>query len=169
MDIQVLARRKLRALIIEDNEHMRVLLRRLLQRIGIECKEYQDGSETLAALEREKPDVILTDYSMEPMDGITFVRALRRLENSRIRATPVIMVTGHTARERIVAARDAGVNEILAKPVTEGGLHSRIQEAVLRTRQWVETSTYCGPCRRRRLDPHYRGPERRRAMERVEI
>ena len=159
---QDLSSRKLRALIIEDNEHMRALLRRLLQRISIASMEYQDGTESLAAVKTHKPDFILTDYSMEPMDGITFVRTLRHMEDEHIRKTPVIMITGHAKREAIETARDAGVNEILVKPVTEGGLQSRIREAVLRPRPWVNTPTYCGPCRRRRDDPNYSGPERRK-------
>src|SRR5262245_39929199 len=115
---------KLRAFVVDDSEHMRALLTRLLQRMNISCEGYQDGSKSLAAVEVEKPDFILTDYSMEPMDGISFLRALRHLDNERIRMTPVIMITGHTERERIKAARDAGVNEILVKPITQGGLQS---------------------------------------------
>jgi len=153
---------KLRAFVVDDSEHMRGLLARLLQRMNIRCEPYQDGSKSLAAVEAEKPDFILTDYSMEPMDGISFLRALRRLANDRIRTTPVIMITGHTERDKITAARDAGVNEILVKPITQGGLQSRIEEVILRPRLWVDTPRYCGPCRRRRNDQNYVGPERRK-------
>jgi len=153
---------KLRAFVVDDSEYMRGLLSRLLHRMNISCEGYQDGSKSLAAVEREKPDFILTDYSMQPMDGIAFLRALRRLSNDRVRMTPVIMITGHTERERIKAARDAGVNEILVKPITQGGLQSRIEEVILRPRNWVDSPSYCGPCRRRRNDQNYTGPERRK-------
>jgi two-component system chemotaxis response regulator CheY len=158
---QALLYLKLRALIIDDNEHMRALLRKLLQRMFIESTECQDGSESLATVTMDKPNLILTDYSMAPMDGITFVGKLRRLEDKQIRKTPVIMVTGHANRECIASARDSGVNEILVKPVTEGGLQSRIREVVFRPRVWVDSPTYNGPCRRRRQDPNYKGSERR--------
>jgi DNA-binding response OmpR family regulator len=73
------------------------------------------------------------------------------------------MVTGHTERRRIEVARDAGVNEILAKPVTPAGLFHRIDEIVKRPRPFVRTNDYAGPCRRRRRDSAYQGPWRRSA------
>jgi CheY-like chemotaxis protein len=158
----LLSNLELRAFVVDDSEHMRTLLGRLLLRMGIKAEGYEDGSKALAAVEAEKPDVILTDYSMEPMDGLTFLRALRHLKNDKVRMTPVIMITGHAERERIKSARDAGVNEILVKPVTQGGIQTRIEEVILRPRRWVETTLYCGPCRRRRNDQNYEGPERRK-------
>jgi len=72
------------------------------------------------------------------------------------------MVTGHTERHHIEAARDAGVNEILAKPITVAGLTQRIEEIVLRPRPFLRTASYIGPCRRRRANPHFAGPWRRK-------
>jgi DNA-binding response OmpR family regulator len=159
-----LAKRKLRALIVDDNEHMRALLRRLLQRMCVESCEYPDGSAALEALEMERPDFILSDLTMQFMDGISFVRTMRRLPNQKVQTTPVIMITGHADRHRVVGARDVGVNEIMVKPVTERGLHSRIQEIILRPRPFVFGPTYFGPCRRRRRDIAYKGPERRKTV-----
>ena len=159
-----LAKRKLRALVVDDNEHMRALLRRLLQRMGIENTEYADGSAALEVVEAELPDLILTDLTMQFMDGISFVRTLRRSPNEKVQTIPVIMITGHADRHRVVGARDVGVNEMMVKPVTEGGLLSRVQEVILRPRPFIFGPTYFGPCRRRRLDRNYRGPERRRTV-----
>jgi CheY-like chemotaxis protein len=162
-----LAKRKLKALIVDDNEHMRTLLRRLLQRMSIESMEHADGGSALAALDPTIPDFIMTDLSMQGMDGISFVRALRQSTNDRIQTIPVIMITGHAERHRVEAARDAGVNELLVKPVTEKGLHSRIQEVILRPRPFIFGPGYYGPCRRRRPDPNYRGLERRKTVEAI--
>jgi response regulator RpfG family c-di-GMP phosphodiesterase len=74
------------------------------------------------------------------------------------------MITGHAERHRVEAARDAGVNELLVKPVTEKALHSRIQEVILRPRPFIFGPDYYGPCRRRRRDPNYKGPERRKTV-----
>jgi DNA-binding response OmpR family regulator len=101
---------------------------------------------------------------MQFMDGISFVRTMRRSPNEKVQTTPVIMITGHADRHRVVGARDVGVNEIMVKPVTERGLHSRIQEIILRPRPFVFGPTYFGPCRRRRRDIKYRGPERRKTV-----
>lgn len=159
-----IAKRKLRALVIDDNEHMRALLRRLLQRMGVENNEYADGSAALEAVETELPDLILTDLTMQFMDGISFIRTIRRSPNEKVQTTPVIMITGHADRHRVEAARDVGVNEMMVKPVTEKGLLSRIQEVVLRPRPFIFGPTYFGPCRRRRVDRNYKGPERRQTV-----
>jgi two-component system chemotaxis response regulator CheY len=159
-----LAKRKLRALVVDDNEHMRALLRRLLQRMGIENTEYADGSAALEVVETEMPDLILTDLTMQFMDGISFTRTIRRSPNEKVQITPVIMITGHADRHRVVEARDVGVNEMMVKPVTERGLLTRVQEVILRPRPFIFGPNYFGPCRRRRVDRNYRGPERRHTV-----
>ncbi len=154
---------RLCVLILDDNEHMRVLLRRLLAKLGIErIFEYALASEALNELSMRKPNMIVTDLSMEHMDGIEFTRTLRRRQSESECTIPIIMVTGHTERHHIEAARDAGVNEILAKPITVAGLTQRIEEIVLRPRPFLRTASYIGPCRRRRANPHFAGPWRRK-------
>lgn len=153
---------KLRALIVEDNEHMRKLLRILLGAIGItQVYESLDGQEALENLTQYKPDFVLSDLSMVPMDGLAFVRAIRQRPSHREALLPVIMVTGHTERKRVEAARDAGVTEILAKPLTTAGLLHRIEQIIMRPRAFVRCDHYFGPDRRRRADPDYLGPWRR--------
>jgi len=148
--------------LLEDNEHMRSLLRTLLKAMGIRrIVEYCDGSEALAHLHETKPDFILTDLTMAPMDGLEFIRAVRHSADEILCVLPIIMVTGHTERLRIRAARDIGVTEILAKPVTAAGLYQRIDEIIQRPRPFVRTPDYCGPCRRRQHNPAYTGPWRR--------
>lgn len=140
---------------------MRALLKALIKAMVItRCAEYRDRTAALADLDRLRPDFILTDLSMVPMDGVAFSRALRNgPEGTRL--TPIIMVTGHTERHRVERARDAGVNEILAKPITIAGLYHRIEEIIMRPRQFVRADTYFGPDRRRRANPEYMGPFRR--------
>lgn len=152
----------LTVLVVEDNEHMRILLRTLLNAFGIKyVLESAEGSAGLKQLAASKPDFILTDFSMAPMDGVDFTKAIRQLPDDTAAGLPIIMVTGHTERRRVEAARDAGVNGILAKPVTAAGLFQRIEEIVHRPRAFVRTPTYSGPCRRRHNKPGYAGPWRR--------
>jgi two-component system, chemotaxis family, chemotaxis protein CheY len=154
---------RLCVLIVDDNEHMRVLLRRLLGKLGIDrTHEYAEARAALADLSLHKPNLIFTDLSMENMDGIELTRALRRLPSESECTVPVVMVTGHTERHHIEAARDAGVNEILAKPITVAGLTQRIEEIVLKPRPFVRSANYIGPCRRRRANPNFIGPWRRK-------
>jgi CheY-like chemotaxis protein len=162
----------LRALVVEDNVHMRTLLRSLLHALGIKnIAEATDGEAGLGQMRKHTPDLILTDLSMAPMDGIQFTRTVRRADNSPNPYVPIIMVTGHTERPRVEAARDAGVTEFLAKPITVNNLIARLAEIVERPRPFVKCETYFGPDRRRRKTKDFTGPWRRHddTNEAVEI
>ena len=152
----------LRVLVVEDNQHMRSLLRSLLNSIGIrEIHEAANGTAALDIL-REKPcDLILSDLAMKPMDGIDFTREVRLSPRSPNPFLPVIMVTGHTERHKVEAARDAGVTEFIAKPVTAQSLFARIAEILERPRAFVRCESYFGPDRRRKAQEGYPGPWRR--------
>jgi CheY-like chemotaxis protein len=153
----------LKALVVEDNPHMRTLLRSLLNALGItQVFEATDGEEAFGLLRDRQPDLILSDLSMKPMDGIAFVREVRTSVTSPNPYIPIIMVTGHTERHRVEAARDAGVTEVLAKPITAGNLFQRIGEIVDRPRAFVKCPGYFGPDRRRHAAEDYAGPFRRR-------
>jgi DNA-binding response OmpR family regulator len=71
------------------------------------------------------------------------------------------MITGHSERARITEARDAGINEILIKPISATQLYQRIKSVIDMPRQFVESDGYFGPDRRRRRYPSYTGPDRR--------
>ena len=73
------------------------------------------------------------------------------------------MLTGHTSVDHVQAARDAGVNEFLAKPVSSKAILSRLVAVIEHPRPFVRTKVYFGPCRRRRREGDYHGPERRLA------
>jgi len=155
---------QLRALVVEDNKHMRMLLRSLLMALDIkEVHEAADGQEAFEVLRAHQPDLVLTDLTMRPVDGIAFTRLVRLSEASPNPYVPIIMVTGHTERQMVEGARDAGVTEFLAKPVTVHNLFLRIAEIVERPRPYVRCATYFGPDRRRHADENYHGPWRRQS------
>jgi FixJ family two-component response regulator len=76
---------------------------------------------------------------------------------------PIIMLTGHAERSAVETARDAGVNEFLTKPVSAEKLYSKIHTLIETPRVFVRSGDYFGPDRRRRQNPKYKGPERRKA------
>jgi two-component system, chemotaxis family, chemotaxis protein CheY len=152
----------LRALVVEDNAHMRTLLRSLLAALGLKkIADAADGGEALHLLREHGADFILTDLSMQPLNGIEFTRLVRGTEDSPNPYVPIIMVTGHTERHRVEAARDAGVTEFLAKPITVQNLFLRVAEIVERPRPYVRCVGYFGPDRRRRDGEDHAGPWRR--------
>ncbi len=141
---------------------MRVLLAEILRAVGItQIFEAGDGAEGLQMMRSHRIDIVLTDLAMEPLDGIDFVRLLRNSPDSPNQLTPVIMITGHFTMARIREARDAGVNEFLAKPITARGVIERIHQIIDHSRPFVRTDDYFGPDRRRRNDPRHDGPWRR--------
>jgi CheY-like chemotaxis protein len=152
----------LRILLVDDNHYMRVLLAEILRAIGVkDIYEANDGAEALQAMRNHAVDIVMTDLSMQPLDGIDFVRLLRNSPDSPNPMVPVIMITGHSTMTRVAEARDAGVNEFLAKPLTARGVIERLSQVVENPRAFVRTQDYFGPDRRRRADPNFKGPWRR--------
>lgn len=157
---------RVRVLIVEDNPHMRRLVRTILTSLGIrEVAVAEDGTAAIEALRRFDADIVVCDWEMQPMDGIALAREIRLGDDSPNPYVPIIMLTGHTAVQRVMTARDAGVNEFLAKPVSAAGLYNRIKAIVEQPRQFVRTPDYFGPDRRRRQDPDYDGEERRKPRD----
>lgn len=152
----------LKILLVDDNHYMRVLLAEILRAIGVkDIFEANDGAEGLQTLREHEIDLVMTDLSMQPLDGIDFVRLLRNSPDSPNPLIPVVMITGHSTFARVQEARDAGVNEFLAKPLTARGVIERLHQAIENPRAYVRTDDYFGPERRRRSDPRYKGPWRR--------
>lgn len=153
---------RLKILVVDDNEHARALLIQMLRALGAtRLVEASNGEEGLRALREHDIDIVLTDLVMAPVDGFAFIRALRTAPDIRRPKIPVIMISGHSTLKTISAARDAGVNEFLAKPISARGLVERLHRVVQQTRPFVRTPTYYGPDRRRRTAAPHEGPWRR--------
>lgn len=152
----------LKVLVCDGSRHMRSLLLGILLGFGIRrTREANDGSEALEIMANWGPDIILTELEMRPLDGIDFIRLLRGSEQSQGRFIPIIVLTAWSEKRNVIAARDAGINEFLAKPVTPSALLSRLNEVILRPRPFVKTKTYFGPDRRRRPERPIGDKERR--------
>ena len=72
------------------------------------------------------------------------------------------MLTGHSEKQRVIGARDAGVTEFLAKPISAKSLYERILNVVANPRPFIKSKNYFGPDRRRNVNTNYIGPERRK-------
>lgn len=152
----------LKILLVDDNHHMRVLIGEILRAIGVKgVYEATDGAEALHTMRQHAIDIVMTDLAMQPLDGIDFVRLLRNSPDSPNQMCPVVMITGHSTQKRVKEARDAGVTEFLAKPVTARGVIDRISQVIENPRPFIRAEDYFGPDRRRRVDPMYTGPWRR--------
>jgi len=157
---------KLRFLVIDDNVHMRRILRTLLHGFGArDVYEAEDGAAGLEGFNGHNPDIVITDWAMPILDGLELTQMIRKPDANANPYVPIIMLSGHSEKNRVMQARDAGVTEFLAKPIAAKALYERILSVVLNPRPFIRTATFFGPDRRRNVNPNYSGPERRKGME----
>ncbi|MCA3691876.1 response regulator [Aquidulcibacter sp.] len=140
----------LHVLVVDDNPHMRSIVVAILRGVGIgTVKEASDGADAMEVMRAGVPDIVIVDLNMFPIDGLEFTQMIRTAVDSPFPFVPIIMMTGHTERTKVTAARDSGVNELVAKPISAKTLLDRIVAVIDRPRAFVKTATYTGPCRRR--------------------
>jgi CheY-like chemotaxis protein len=149
---------------------MRAIVSTILKSVGVRhVLEAMDGAEALQIVRDRQVDIAIVDFKMSPLDGVQFTQLVRNSPDSADPFLPIIMLTGFAERNRVFEARDAGVTEIVVKPVTARSLLDRINTVIFKPRPFIRTADYFGPCRRRRDDPHYSGPRRRAAERTVEL
>ncbi len=154
---------RLRFLVVDDNVHMRRMLRSLLHGFGArEVHEAEDGAAGLDSFNLHSPNIIIMDWAMPIFNGLELSQMIRQPGTNADPYVPIIMLTGHSEKNCVVAARDAGVTEFLAKPISAKGLYQRIVNVVANPRPFIKTKTYFGPDRRRNVYPNYVGTERRK-------
>jgi CheY-like chemotaxis protein len=150
------------ALILDDNAHMRGLLRVILTSFGLRrIEEAADCNEAVALVAGGDLDIAFVDFKLGGLDGIEFCKRIRNDPESPNRYLPLIMITAYSERGRVLEAINAGVDEFLVKPVRAVDVANRVNAVVERRRPFVKVSGYFGPDRRRRDDPRHKGPWRR--------
>lgn len=164
---------QLRFLIVEDNAHMRRVIRTLINGFGArEVTEAEDGAAGLEMFQTNSPDIVITDWFMPIFSGIELTRMMRNPASSSNPTVPIIMLTGHSEKKRVTEARDVGVTEFLCKPISSKALYARVANCVINPRPIIKAAKFYGPDRRRFSNPLYKGTERRAnetATETVEV
>ena len=152
----------LKFLVVDDNEHLHTMVRAALAPFGARHFHFAfDGKGALESFATFKPDIMVTNWLMKPMDGIRLVTVMRDREKSPNPYLPIIMLTSHTELHHVMKARDVGCNEVMAKPLSPKGLLDRISFIIEKPRAFVQTDDYFGPDRRRRQLP-FDGDNRRK-------
>lgn len=158
----------LTVLLVDDNMEMRKLLRVLLNTLKVgPIIEADAATEALRVLHEMPIDLVITDLHMDPVSGLDLVRMVRKGDDSANPRVPIIMLTGHTDIHLVEEARDVGIDEFIAKPVSTQALYDRIIEISDNLRPFVNSPNYVGPDRRRRARPHA-GNERRQQAPKPE-
>ena len=151
-------------LMVDDNGPMRQLIRALARAGGIvHFSEAETAADALAILRATPIDLVIVDWKMRPMDGLSFTRIIRWNSDSPNPYVPILMLTAHTEVSRVAAARDAGVTGFLKKPISTRLLFDRIGNALTDTRHFIRADTFFGPDRRHGQAGWYSGPFRRAA------
>ena len=138
-------------MVIDASPGFRALVVDVLRTMGV--KQITQAGEIAQALEvlpRVMPNVILLDWAINDAVGIEFVKRLRRGAAGVRRDTPVIMVTSRKDLGDVEAARAAGVDEYLIKPVSTANLTARIDAVLFKRREFIQSANFVGPARRRR-------------------
>lgn len=153
----------LRVMVVDPYSQLREIIRDILLRgIGVnEVIEAKDGEDALALMNDLPPDVVIADSAMKPLNAVELTKHIRSGEGNINPQTAVIVISGRAEVGEIMAARDAGANEYLAKPVSAKILELRLHSIIDHPRPFVRTDIFFGPDRRRHENRDFHGSERR--------
>jgi DNA-binding response OmpR family regulator len=133
-------------LVVDDNQYMRKMIRNLLVNCGIkDIYEAADGIAALDTIRTVGPDVVILDWEMPFLSGAELVRIVRSPGVFPVPDVPIIMLSGHGERWRVVEAVRLGVNEYLIKPVSAKALYDRLVSITTQPRPTVQLGDYYGP------------------------
>jgi two-component system, chemotaxis family, chemotaxis protein CheY len=155
--------RKITILIVDPNEFARTFIRSI-------CRNLHFGnilttgttSEAFDLMRANRVQIIVCDWSLEPLSATDFVKQLRSSQDIPDNAAPVIILTSAGSPEAIVAARDAGVDDYLTRPIVMRRLLNSFVSVLCMPRIYIKSQSYIGPCRRRKKAP-FNGTDRRSA------
>lgn len=149
-------------LVVEDNQPMLELVKSLVQTFGVrQVYTAQNGEKAFRVFCEKKPDLIIADCMMNPVDGIELAQIVRNHPHSPNPFVPFILMTGFSEKRRILKARDSGVTEFLVKPFNARDLYRRIAQIIENPRKFVRSQDFFGPDRRRKSLQSYQGPLKR--------
>jgi two-component system chemotaxis response regulator CheY len=141
-----------KVLVVDDEHYMRKVVRTLLMSIGVRTiYEAASGPAGLEFIRSVTPDVVIVDWEMPGLDGADFVRIVRSPETFPLPNVPIIMLTGHGERSRVIESVQVGVNEFLLKPVSSKALQDRMVAVLTNPRPFVRSGDYYGPAPRNLL------------------
>ena len=116
----------MRAMVVDDSRPIRRIESAILNELGFETFDACNGREALERLQQaECPDVVLVDWNMPEMDGLEFIKTVRK--DARFSGLVILMVTTETETDQMLRALSAGADEYLMKPFQKEGLVDKLR------------------------------------------
>jgi CheY-like chemotaxis protein len=116
-------------LVVDDEPDLVVNCERLLQREGHSCLQAHTGLDAIGLIDRERPDLVVTDLRLPGAGGLTVARHAR----SRVPPIPVILITAYDSPQARIAAKESGVAGYLAKPFSNAAFLDAVERALTLT------------------------------------
>ena len=155
-------------LIVDHNQHMLGIIRTVLVELGVHRVRETAKPESAYALFRDHvPDIIFSDW-IPGSEEMTFLNLVRTSKDSPNPFVPIIVITAYSEQANVLAARDLGMTDFIAAPVSAKTIYEHLCNVIQDKRPFIKEEHYFGPDRRRHVDEAYNGPERRSKVESVE-
>jgi CheY-like chemotaxis protein len=153
----------LRILVVNGHAFQRRLIGEMLRGLGrVDMVFAESTVRCLQVFNYFQPDLLIAEWSLKSDNGLDLVRRIRSGEaGDALRRLPIVMIGDRARPSDLARARDSGIDEFVLRPFSTAALLERIHEARYRQREFIESPSYVGPCRRRRRDESYDGPRRR--------
>lgn len=148
-------------LIVDHNQHMMGIIRTVLTELGVRRVRETTSPDIAYEMFREHaPDIVFSDWV--PGSGeMVFLNNVRTSEDSPNPFVPIIVVTSYSEQSNVIAARDLGMTEFIATPVSAKTIYSHLCRVINDKRSFIREPHYFGPDRRRHDEPDFTGNERR--------
>jgi len=145
---------QLRILIVENHALMRRLLGEMLRGFGVQHVRFaRDVPSAVEYIYVEDFDAVILDFFLGELDGADFAKHIRHDEDCRNREVSILLITGQPDHNKVMKVLDAGINGMLAKPISAKDLYHRIHAMLARPQPFVISSDYVGPMRNRKKPP----------------
>jgi two-component system chemotaxis response regulator CheY len=157
-------------LIADPNSYTRRIIQGMLRGFGAnKLMEVGSTSTLLQALIEQKIDALILDVGLVPPGGLTLTRAIRRKKENQNRTMPILIMTSDLREATIKHARDAGVNMVIAKPMSPKDLYDRLAWIAFSPRKFVDSESYFGPDRRFKIEGYPDGVGRRKEDNVIDV
>lgn len=151
----------LNIMLVEKHGYMRRLLRDVLRQLGIrDVRDCDNVTQAFEMFQERQADLVMTDWS-PGLNGIELLKMLRDHDASPNPFVPVVVITANTEPRHIYTARDSGMTEFLAKPITAKRVYSRVCSVIEKRRMFISNEEFFGPDRRRLRKDSFGGENRR--------